>query len=128
MGAGKSVLARAIIGEAQRLAGEIVEDVPSPSFTLVQTYAAGGHEIWHCDLYRLGDPDDLTELGLDEALIGAILLIEWPELILGDLGGRYLDIRIEADGEGDDIRRLHVTPRGPGWDHLATILVGKAAR
>ena len=122
------MLARAIIGEAQRLAGLEAEDVPSPSFTLVQTYAAGEHEIWHCDLYRLGDPDELTELGLDDALSGAILLIEWPELILGDLSGHYLDIRIEACGDSDDARRLHVAPRGPGWDHLAPILAESAAR
>ena len=79
IGAGKSHLARAFI--RARLGR--MEDVPSPSFTLVQTYDADV-EIWHADLYRLSHPDDLLELGLDDAFSGAICLIEWPDR-LGNL-------------------------------------------
>ncbi|MTE00677.1 tRNA (adenosine(37)-N6)-threonylcarbamoyltransferase complex ATPase subunit type 1 TsaE [Paracoccus sp. YIM 132242] len=77
VGAGKTHFARAFIRARQ---GERAEDVPSPTFTLVQTYDDPlGTEIWHADLYRLTDPSELAELGLDEALQDAICLIEWPD-------------------------------------------------
>ena len=80
IGAGKSALARAFI---RALLGPETE-VPSPTFTLVQTYELDEVEIWHADLYRLGDVQEAVELGLTEAFDSQICLIEWPEL-LGDL-------------------------------------------
>lgn len=76
MGAGKSEFARAFIRE---LMGEAV-DVPSPTFTLVQNYETPtGQLIWHFDLYRVENPDEIYEIGWEEALNGGICLIEWPE-------------------------------------------------
>lgn len=75
IGAGKTTFARALI---QSRLGRM-EDVPSPTFTLVQTYSAPDVEIWHCDLYRLGDPQEIAELGLEDAFREAICLIEWPD-------------------------------------------------
>jgi len=80
LGAGKSTFARAFV---RRLIGAD-EEVPSPTFTLVQQYGpfhkdGDELEIWHADLYRLGDPDEVLELGLDEAFGTAICLVEWPD-------------------------------------------------
>lgn len=78
-GAGKSHFARAVIQACQRAANHPPEDVPSPTYTLVQTYLAGSLEIWHADLYRLGDTSELEELGLTNAWDSAVALIEWPD-------------------------------------------------
>ena len=75
IGAGKSAFARALI--RARLGR--MEDVPSPTFRLVQTYEDDAGDIWHCDLYRLTHPEEALELGLDEAFETAICLIEWPD-------------------------------------------------
>lgn len=76
LGAGKTHLARAMI---RAFMGNPSEPVPSPTFTLVQTYEANHAALWHADLYRLGGIDEIHELGLDEAMIDAICLIEWPD-------------------------------------------------
>lgn len=75
MGAGKSEFARAFI---RKLMGSDI-DVPSPTFTLVQTYESDKGLIWHFDLYRLEDEEEIYEIGWEEALSDGILLIEWPE-------------------------------------------------
>lgn len=114
LGAGKSALARAAI--LARLADEgRVEETPSPTWTLVQTYHVADGAIWHADLYRLEGPDDLQELGLDEALDAAVCLIEWPDR-LGPLSpARALVARL-AFSPADDGRLLTLVPRGPGWE------------
>jgi tRNA threonylcarbamoyladenosine biosynthesis protein TsaE len=96
IGAGKSSLARAFI--RARLGRE--EDVPSPTFTLVQVYEADGIEIWHADLYRLTHPDEVFELGLDTAFDTAICLVEWPDRLGRHLPDGALRIRLEPAGDG----------------------------
>lgn len=96
IGAGKSCLARAFI--RSRLGRE--EEVPSPTFTLVQVYEADGAEIWHADLYRLTHPDEVWELGLDDAFLSAICLVEWPDRLGARQPPGALRIRLEAAGEG----------------------------
>ncbi|WP_372884511.1 tRNA (adenosine(37)-N6)-threonylcarbamoyltransferase complex ATPase subunit type 1 TsaE [Shimia sp.] len=75
VGAGKTHFARSLI---QSLLAD-PEDVPSPTFTLVQSYAAPDFEIWHADLYRLSSPDEVIELGLVDAFEDALCLVEWPD-------------------------------------------------
>jgi len=74
LGAGKTTLARAIL----RALG-VTENVPSPSFTLVQSYDTPRLSVRHYDLYRIADPAEIDELGLDDALDEGAVLIEWPE-------------------------------------------------
>ena len=83
LGAGKTTFARALIQARLKAAGR-PEEVPSPTYTLVQVYNDGAEEIWHADLYRLSDPDEVRELGLEEAFGQAICLIEWPDRLGGD--------------------------------------------
>lgn len=115
LGAGKTALARALI--AARL--DAPEDIPSPTFTLVQTYQAD-IEIWHVDLYRLSDLDEAYELGLDEAFDAAAVLVEWPERLGALLPARRLDIRLSPYPEGG--RSVRWSAVGSGWDAALTAL------
>ena len=105
LGAGKSTLARALI----RALTTPDEEVPSPTFTLVQFYEGPRLKVAHFDLYRLTDPDEAYEIGLDEALDEGAALIEWPQRLEGRLPHNRLDIEIEIDGEA---RIVRLTPHG----------------
>jgi len=105
LGAGKSTLARALI----RSLTHPLEEVPSPTFTLVQTYDGPEFPISHFDLYRLERPEEALELGLDEALAGGAALIEWPERLGAHLPPSRLDVEIQIDGAA---RRARLTPHG----------------
>lgn len=105
LGAGKSTLARALI----RALTTPDEEVPSPTFTLVQFYETAKFPLAHFDLYRLSDPDEAYEIGLDEALDGGVALIEWPQRLEGRLPRTRLDIDIALDG---DARRAVIVAHG----------------
>ena len=96
LGAGKTTLARAILRAAAEDARLIV---PSPTFTLVEVYDTPRGSFWHFDLYRLETPEQVIELGWEEALAEGISIIEWPER-LGALLPRHLSVTLEVDGDG----------------------------
>ena len=95
LGAGKTVLARGLI---RAVAGEPIE-VPSPTFSLVQSYDTSP-PVTHADLFRLEDPEEVLELGLDDAAMAGVVLIEWPEMGDGFLPRGALEIAAEEGDEG----------------------------
>lgn len=106
IGAGKTHFARALIQSF------VAEDVPSPTFTLVQTYDAPAFEIWHADLYRLTHPDEALELGLTDAFETALCLVEWPERLADDVPKQALTLRFSVLEEG---RSVLATAENPDW-------------
>ncbi len=107
LGAGKTTFARALISALRG----VTTEVPSPTYTLVQTYEAGPLTIYHFDLYRLEDPDEVRELGWDETASG-LALIEWP-LKAGDhLPVWRLDLTLEQTADG---RTARLEPQGEDW-------------
>ena len=110
LGAGKTSLAREIL----RVLG-VTEDVPSPTFTLVQTYETSHLTVAHYDLYRLKQPRELDELGFREALEDGAALVEWPQRAPEYLPDETLHLRLSIDG---DSRRVKIT--GPErWAGIA---------
>jgi ATPase, YjeE family len=110
LGAGKSTLARAFI----RALTSPDEEVPSPTFTLVQAYEAETAALWHFDLYRLDKPGDAFELGIEDAFADGISLIEWPERLGGLMPHGRLDLSLSA-GAGAGARVATLSSHGQ-WD------------
>lgn len=96
LGVGKTTLARAIVRAA---CGDPAMIVPSPTFTLVEVYETPRGTFWHFDLYRLEAPEQVFELGWEEALAEGIAIVEWPER-LGPLLPKHLSVTLEIDGNG----------------------------
>jgi len=100
LGAGKTTLARGLISGLAVRAGLRPEEVPSPSFPIVETYELGPLTLWHFDFYRIEQEEELEELGLSQALARGVTLVEWPERAWGALPKERLDIRLEWAGDG----------------------------
>ena len=98
LGAGKTAFARAfLLAMAARQRVPAPAEVPSPTFTLVQSYQLGAIEVAHYDLYRINSPEEAAELGLDEAHARGIVLVEWPERLGDRLPRDRLDIALSVD-------------------------------
>lgn len=113
IGAGKTHFVRAAIQTLLRQLGRD-EIVPSPSYTLVQTFELDRVEIWHADLYRLGDSSELEELGLTDAIDTNICFVEWPDVVEVEWPATALRIDI-ALGAEDDTRQFVITGEDALW-------------
>jgi tRNA threonylcarbamoyladenosine biosynthesis protein TsaE len=116
LGAGKTELARAVIRAA---AADPSLIVPSPTFTLVEVYETPRGSIWHFDLYRIETPEQVWELGFEEALADGITLVEWPERLGRWLPAERLDVSLEIVAGEARRARLKGTPDWSAW--LATL-------
>jgi len=108
LGVGKTALARGLLA-ALGHEGE----VPSPSFSIVQPYEDLDPPVWHVDLYRIEDPSELDELGLDAAA-DAVLLVEWPERAGTSLWPEALALSLDFARDGDRILTARVPPSWEG--------------
>jgi tRNA threonylcarbamoyladenosine biosynthesis protein TsaE len=122
LGAGKTSFARAFIRDRGG-----AEAVPSPTFTLVQTYDVGDVAIWHFDCYRLRRPDDAWELAIEDAFAEGISLIEWPERLGPLVPARRLEITLSA-GPTASARRATIDPDADWAGRLADLALAPRAR
>ncbi len=113
LGAGKTALVRAIL----RALG-MKETVPSPTFTLMQEYETGRFPVYHCDLYRIQDISELTELALEDAMAEGVAFIEWPDRMHG-LPDSTLRIRLEIVTDG--MRKAEVSGPARWAEFLAGV-------
>ncbi len=121
LGSGKTSFARAFIKalpDPGDVAGSADEEVPSPTFTLVQVYRRAPADVWHFDLYRLERPEEAYELGIEEAFAGAISLIEWPERLGPLLPAERLEIAL-GFGAAPQARHAVLTGNGAWRRRLA---------
>jgi tRNA threonylcarbamoyladenosine biosynthesis protein TsaE len=109
LGTGKTSFARALI----RARAGHDEIVPSPTFTLMQVYELPGLSIWHFDGYRLRDPEEAWELGIEDAFHDGVSLIEWPERFGSLIPERRLEITFEH-AVAPETRRA-IIDAGPEW-------------
>ena len=114
LGAGKTTCARHMIAA---LAGREIE-VPSPSFTLVQSYDFDRFTLWHFDLYRIESPEEVFELGFDDALADGVTLVEWPERLGPLRPADRLDVTF-SQGPSRDARVADIEAHGDWRERLA---------
>ena len=115
LGAGKTSFARAFL---RARAGDPALEVPSPTFTLVQTYDLPDGPVWHFDLYRLKQAEEAWELGIEDAFAEAISLIEWPERLGGLLPAEHLEVALDAANE-PSARSARLTATATWRDRIA---------
>jgi tRNA threonylcarbamoyl adenosine modification protein YjeE len=120
LGVGKTTFARAFINAIARRGGAPEEEVPSPTFTLVQSYELPGLIVSHFDLYRIERPDEIHELGLDDAIADGAVLIEWPERLESFLPSDRLELILSA-GANPDERIAELIGYGEWAERLAGI-------
>jgi tRNA threonylcarbamoyl adenosine modification protein YjeE len=119
LGAGKTAAARAMI---RYLAGDDTLEVPSPTFTLAQSYDLPSFPLVHADLYRVNDPAELEEIGLSPLPEGAVALIEWPERAPNALPRDYIDVALNyRPALGSTARAAEITGYGKAAAQVARL-------
>jgi len=126
VGAGKTHFARALI-QARLSKSGIAEEIPSPTYTLVQTYNDRVCDIWHADLYRVLDGAEVVELGLVDAFPDAVCLVEWPDRLGAYVPENPLCITLSS-GKSPDFREAIITGNLPYWEKALPTLKASADR
>ena len=111
LGAGKTTFARALL----RALG-VADDVPSPTFTLMQSYETKTFSVYHFDLYRLKDPQEMEEIGFDDACADGLALVEWPERAESFMPRDRLDLHFTMDAQNR--REVTLVPYGSWAERL----------
>jgi N-acetylmuramate 1-kinase len=119
LGSGKTTFARALI---RQLAGDPELEVPSPTFSLMQTYETKAYPIVHCDLYRIGSSTELAELGWDEAATGALVLVEWADRAGDVLIADRIDVGLILEPEEGPEHRVAVITGYGRWAQRVAIM------
>jgi tRNA threonylcarbamoyl adenosine modification protein YjeE len=122
IGAGKTHFARAFIQRKLSKFG-LFEDIPSPTFTLVQTYETPAEDIWHVDLYRLNNANDVVELGLIDAFGSNLCLVEWPDRLGPFLPKDALTLTFATDAD-ENARLLRIDATAQKWQHKLDAALG----
>jgi tRNA threonylcarbamoyladenosine biosynthesis protein TsaE len=118
IGSGKTFFARGVIQEMMRSQRRLLEEVPSPTFTIVQTYDVLSPPVWHLDLYRLSDAKEIIELDLEDAFETGICLIEWPNKMGSFIPKRNISIIFDQVDTAYDRRNIFIELNGTGWDRV----------
>lgn len=113
LGVGKTVFARALIRMLGAASGTVIDEVPSPTYTLVQLYDLPGLTVYHFDLYRLAAADEAWEIGIEEAFAEGLSIIEWAERIEDLLPTGTIRIHLDF-ASGDEARTARIDRAGAG--------------
>jgi len=120
IGSGKTFFARNFIMESLK-SHQLSDEVPSPSFSLIQVYDTIEPKIYHVDLYRLSLRSEVEELGLHTLYSDSITLIEWPDRLENRLPLRYIQIEFSLVERQENLRNLSIVFVGQNWDHLSRL-------
>ncbi len=123
IGSGKTFFARKVIQRMMLNQGVSVEEVPSPTFTIVQVYDLIIPTVWHFDLYRLSSFEEIIELGLEDAFDSGISLIEWPDQMGPYIPKRNISIAFHQGKADFDSRTIVIEFHGTGWEDTADGLI-----
>ena len=124
VGSGKTEFARLLIKAKAVQENSIIEEVSSPTFSLVQNYEFQYCKISHIDLYRVNSAVELFELGIPDIFDSQITLLEWPEILETKNISRYVTIKIKETKKLKDCRDFTIEFFGQSWDDLSGALLG----
>ena len=124
VGSGKTEFARLLIKAKAIQENAIIEQVSSPTFSLVQSYEFQHCKISHIDLYRVNSEVELFELGIPDIFDSQITLLEWPEMLETKNMPRYVTVKIKETKKYKDCRDLKIEFFGKSWDNLSGALLG----
>ncbi len=123
LGIGKTFFSRAIINARCLIDNLEIEEVPSPTFSIIQAYNLRYFSILHLDLYRLEDEADLFELGIPDIFDENVIILEWPDLIKNLLPSRFLSVSLLQNNTAENSRNIQLKFFGEGWENIYKSLI-----